>query len=444
MQQPLDVLIIGAGISGCARAFALSYTSVQRVGLLEKYDAVAQVNSNTFANSQTLHEALLESQYSPSKAIEVHMRAAWTKKYLERFDAAHRFHSHYGQMLLAVGDKEIMQLQAHFAKIQPIFGDTAQYLNREQIAIIEPKVVEGRNPREPIAAVYCPQGVTVDYNLLAKSLLQQAQARKPIEAYFEREVTTIEKTDFGYRVHTSKGPIDTKVLLDCSGAHALLHAQQLGIGLEYTILPVHGSFAFCTKEDLVRNKIYTMQEPSVPFANMHVDPDVHNPRLSRFGPTASMSPFLERDNAETFKSYMQTHPLQWGAGVAIANMLAGKPQLKFALTNALYLVPGVGKYVFAHSARKLIPTMRAADLAFNARSGGTRPQLVNVKTRKIELGTGKFEDGRAIFNLTPSPGATTAISDSFGDARKAVAMLQADGLGYAVDDASLEKDFTSV
>src|SRR3989344_4595021 len=53
-----SVAIIGGGITGASTLYVLAtFTNINNIALIEKYDAIAQVNSHKDNNSQTLHEA---------------------------------------------------------------------------------------------------------------------------------------------------------------------------------------------------------------------------------------------------------------------------------------------------------------------------------------------------------------------------------------------------
>ena len=67
-----DVAVIGAGVTGAAVLHVLArYTGIESIDILEKYPAVAQVNSKSTANSQTLHFGDIETNYSAAKAAKV-------------------------------------------------------------------------------------------------------------------------------------------------------------------------------------------------------------------------------------------------------------------------------------------------------------------------------------------------------------------------------------
>jgi len=81
-RETYDVLIVGGGISGAALFYALShYTDMRNIALLEKYDALATLNSNARANSQTLHCGDIETNYTLEKARTVKRTAKMVEKY---------------------------------------------------------------------------------------------------------------------------------------------------------------------------------------------------------------------------------------------------------------------------------------------------------------------------------------------------------------------------
>ncbi|HNG97781.1 MAG TPA: hypothetical protein PLW93_05905, partial [Candidatus Absconditabacterales bacterium] len=49
------------------------------------------------------------------------------------------------------------------------------------------------------------------------------------------------------------------------------------------------------------------------------------------------------------------------------------------------------------------------------RLGGTRPQILNLDTMKLEMGEAKITGDQIIFNITPSPGASTCLGNAYED-----------------------------
>ena len=66
----------------------------------------------------------------------------------------------------------------------------------------------------------------------------------------------------------------------------------MGYGLDYATLPMAGSF-YMTNQTMLNGKVYMVQNPKLPFAALHGDPDILENGLTRFGPTALVLPKLE-------------------------------------------------------------------------------------------------------------------------------------------------------
>ena len=63
-----EVVIVGAGITGCALAYTLArYTNIKSIALIEKYEDVSTLNSKGTSNSQTIHAGDIETNYTLEK-----------------------------------------------------------------------------------------------------------------------------------------------------------------------------------------------------------------------------------------------------------------------------------------------------------------------------------------------------------------------------------------
>ena len=64
-----EVVIVGGGISGAALFYELGkYTNAKKICMLEKYEALATLNSKGSSNSQTIHVGDIETNYTLDKA----------------------------------------------------------------------------------------------------------------------------------------------------------------------------------------------------------------------------------------------------------------------------------------------------------------------------------------------------------------------------------------
>ena len=84
-----------------------------------------------------------------------------------------------------------------------------------------------------------------------------------------------------------------------------------------------------------------------------------------------------------------------------------------------------------------MPGIKLSELTFIKGLGGTRPQVVNNTTRKLEMGEAKLTGDRILFNITPSPGASTCLGNAYSDTGLIVEFL---GGEFKFDKAAFEKD----
>jgi len=196
---------------------------------------------------------------------------------------------------------------------------------------------------------------------------------------------------------------------------SLLFAQRMGYGLHYSCLPVAGNFYFAPM--VLNGKVYTVQDPRLPFAAVHGDPDVITKGKTRFGPTALPVPMLERTN-ESIPDFLEVMKFDAPLASVYLGLMANSHLRNYVLRNFLFQVPYIDRALFASDVRKICPSVTANDLVYAKGWGGVRPQLVDKKQKKLLLGEGKIEPGTGIiFNITPSPGGTTCIGNGIGDMR---------------------------
>lgn len=437
-----DVLVVGAGIVGPAAAYVAAgwgrrAGSSLTIALLEKEGGLAKVASGHEANSQTLHFGDIETNMPLEQARRVQAAAEYVAAYIEAHpDRMICVNRH--KMCLAVGDEEIASLRERFEMLQP-FYPKIRFIDRAEIAQLEPNVVAERDPWEPIAALFSPDGFIVNYGRLAESFERDAKALNAhVETFYRTAVQQIVRTADGYEVHTDRGTFRAKGIIVAAGGYSLVLAKQLGYGQGWELIPVAGSFYRTRIRDCVRGKVYTPQEPEIPFAAVHADPEVTNPNETRFGPTAKLVPLLERHRWGTFSGFLRT--IIWnprGLWAYIAVLLASPVLLRFVLRNLLLDLPILGKWMYLQDIRKIIPAMRYGDIELAKGIGGIRPQIVDIATRKLRHGEGKLLGERAVFLVTPSPGASVCLQA----AEEAVAdLLPMLGPGYTFDRERFQQD----
>jgi malate dehydrogenase (quinone) len=412
-----EVLIIGGGVSGAALFYQLArHTDVTRIGLVEKHASLAAVNSHARSNSQTLHCGDIETNYTLDKARKVKAAADKVARYAEAQPDRDKILFKCSKMVLGVGAQEVAQLRKRFETFKELYP-YMRLLEKAQIAEIEPNVVlvDGKlRPEEIVALGSVDQYSAVNYKALTESFIRNASGAegKVTEVHLDTKVLTIAKTAEGFTVQTSKGQILAKTVVVSAGAHSLYLAQKMGYGMEYSTLPVAGSFYYSPK--VLNGKVYTVQDDQLPFAAIHGDPDVLKEGVTRWGPTALVLPKLERYIGGTMGEFFKTFHM--GVATVLLRMMKHPTIRAYLLRNILFEVPVIRGRLFLRDARKIVPSLKREDLTFARGIGGIRPQVVDRAKRIMLLGEAKINPGTGIlFNMTPSPGATSCLDNAEKD-----------------------------
>ncbi|WP_438971836.1 FAD-dependent oxidoreductase, partial [Methylophaga sp.] len=379
----------------------------------------------------------IETNYSLEKATKVKAAAQMVVNYCQTLAERDEVIFKYPKMVLGVGEKECQQLRERFDSFKTVFS-TMQLLEKEQIAEIEPSVimVNGQMREEPcVALAVLDEYAAVDYHRLAQTFVSEAKKRddKALHLHLNSHVETIVEQDGIFTIVTKGQVIKAKNVVVSAGGHSLLLAQEMGYGLEFSCLPVAGSFYFTPP--LLNGKVYTVQNDKLPFAAVHGDPDVLVEGKTRFGPTALLLPLLERYNSKTFIEFLKVLKLDRRVFKVFWDLFKVSDIRNYIFKNFLFEVPGLRRWLFLKDARKIVPSLQLKDVTFAKGFGGVRPQLIDKKSSTLMLGEAKINPGTGIvFNMTPSPGATSCLENAEIDMR-----LVTGRLGARVDEAKLAK-----
>ena len=434
-----NLIIIGAGVSGAAQAYILSkYTDCKKVAIFEKESMAGSINSNKTNNSQTLHEGEIETNYNYEKAKAVKHKAYFTRKYVTSKGEDSKLFTRGGRMVLGVGNEEVKFLEKRYEDLKSLFK-SIKLLHKKDIEKIEPKIVEGRDEHENIVAIYREDGLTIDYGKMAEELLKDAETNKNISIFRKSRIKYIKKlTSGGYLIETDKSTYTTKALSICAGCYSMYFAKQLDVkdAKHKSLLCVAGNFYYTKK--FLNNKVYTVQDPLLPFSAVHGDPDIIHKSRTRYGPTTRIVFQLERGNYSTVSSFIKTFSPFFGTIKKYTQLMLNWKFFTYALKqNIAFQIPILGNYLFAKEVKKIIPTVTRQDIEFAKGQGGVRPQIVDTKAKNpLNLGEAKLTGDNLWINVTPSPGATTSIYNAIVDTKS-----MTEALGYEFKEGEILKDF---
>ena len=462
-----DLLIVGAGVSGSALLYLCTkYTDIKRIAVIEKYAAPARVNSLSSNNSQTLHCGDIETNYTLDKALKVQRAAGMLRNYAVAQPDAHHIIFKYPKMVLGVGSTECDLLKKRFELFSQYYPDL-KLLDKDAIAQIEPKVSESKNKKngavsnvavfrddEIIALGSTDEYTAVNFEALSRSFVRQAQIEaeklpdKKIDVFYNEQVEQVNieknsKTELDtenitfsieVKIETQQERYHSRSFVACAGGHSLKIAHEMGYGLNYSVLPIAGSYYFTPH--VLNGKVYTVQNDALPFAAIHGDPDVLVPGQTRFGPTALVLPILERYNYKTLPDFFQVFRFDRRVAKVLWDLLRVKDIRNYMFKNMLFEIPFIRKWLFLKEVQKIVPSLRLRDLKFANKVGGIRPQLIDKEECKLVMGEAKIDTGEgSIFNMTPSPGGTSCLENAEIDMRTIVKYL-----GATIDEVALKKD----
>lgn len=417
-----ELLIIGGGVSGSALFYEMSkYTNIKSICLLEKYDDISTLNSNARANSQTIHCGDIETNYTLEKAKKVKRTAKMVEKYCLQYGYEDKIMFKHQKMAIGIGYEECKFMIKRYEEFKELYPYLEVY-DKQKLEEIEPSLIfdeNGHGRDEEIVGVGTKdQYTTVNFKELSKTFISNAKENKNIKTdlFFNTKVTKIkkEKQTFIISTNTNK-TYKAKMVIVNAGAHSLYIAHNMGYGLEYGQIPMAGSF-YKSNKKILKGKVYMVQNPKLPFAALHGDPDITLDDNTRFGPTALVLPKLERFKSGTFIDFIKTLQLDINVIKIFTNLLRDKDIRSYIFRNFLFEIPYFGKLAFLKDAKKIIPSLVPNDIEYAKGFGGIRGQILDKKNLKLMLGEASINTNEGIiFNMTPSPGATSCLGNAKRD-----------------------------
>lgn len=265
-----DVIVIGAGVSGCAAARELSRYRYRTL-VLEKDEDICEGTSK--ANSGIVH-AGFDSEPGTMMA-RMNVRGNALMEQLSK-DLDFPFRRN-GSLVLCFDEKDRDKLERLLEKGEKNGVPGLRILSKEEVKEMEPNLTDDLAGAlyAPTGGIVCPFGLTI--------ALAENAAENGVEFQRETEVTGIRKEDGFYRVETNRGVYETKVVVNAAGVYADRFHNMVSDD-RMTIIARKGEYCLMDKKmgNYVNHTIF--QLPTIYGKGVLVTPTVHGNLLA--GPTA--------------------------------------------------------------------------------------------------------------------------------------------------------------
>ncbi|WP_319724219.1 malate dehydrogenase (quinone) [Cronobacter sakazakii] len=433
--EKTDVLLIGGGIMSASLGTVLQEIQPDWKQLMvEKLDGVALESSNGWNNAGTGHSANMELNYTTeredgsidvTKALEINeafmiSRQFWSSQVKRGvLNDPHSFINSTPHMSFVWGDKNVEYLTKRYQALQQttLFQGMQFSTDQQQIKKWAPLIIEGRDPKQKVAATWTPVGTDVNYGEITRQLVGSLKKTSNFKLETSSEVTDFKRNaDNSWHVTITdvnsgkEHAVDAKYVFIGAGGGALKLLQKTGIpeADNYAGFPVGGSFLVSENPEIARQhgeKVYGQASVGAPPMSVpHLDARfLDGKRVVLFGPFATFSTkFLKNGSFFDLLSTTTTSNFMPMTDVGLDN---------FDLVKYL-----IGQVMLSDEDRfealkEYYPTARKED--WKLIQAGQRVQIIKKDPEKggvLKLGTEIVTDQQKTLAalLGASPGASTA------------------------------------
>lgn len=381
-----DVVIIGGGIVGLATAYHVTRQSPRRkVIILEKEAGLAQHQSGR--NSGVLHSGIY---YRPGslKAINCREGNLAMQAFCEEQGIPYEL---CGKVIVAVDEAELPLLDRIYERGQAN-GVRCRVVDAGELRELEPHV-------NGIRALHVSTAGIVDYRLACERLADQVREREG-EVLTGAKVHGIQRNGTGCVVQSTLGEVRAHVVVNCAGLYSDHMTRLSGEKPKAMIVPFRGEY-FKLKpgsRHLCRNLIYPVPHPDFPFLGVHftrtIDGEVE------CGPNAVLAFAREGYRKRDLHFGELLESLCYPGFHRLA--------AKYWKTGLAEMWRSVNKSAFVRALRRLVPEVRADDLA--PAPSGVRAQALTPDGKLVDDFLIQETDRVIHVNNAPSPAATASLN----------------------------------
>ncbi len=270
-----DVVIIGAGVNGCAIARELSRYEL-KIAVLEKCKDICEGTSK--ANSGIVHAGY----DAKNGTLKAKLNVAGSRMMEQLSKDLEIPYQQNGSLVLCFAQQDIPRLQELKQRGENNGVEKLRIIEKEELSQLEPEIGE-----QVVAALYVPTGGIVCPFGLTIALAENA-VENGAEFFLDTEVTGIEKAETYYKIntirnHKEKECFEASMVINAAGVYAdVIHNMVSNEKIE--IEPRKGEYLLYDKSagSLVHHTLF--QLPTALGKGILVTPTIHGNLLT--GPTA--------------------------------------------------------------------------------------------------------------------------------------------------------------
>ena len=272
-----DIIIIGAGVTGCAIARELSRRD-SKVLVIEKDEDVCTGTSK--ANSGIIHAGYDAKPGSLKARMNIRGNELMTDLAKDLDIPFKRI----GSLVVCVDEEQKQGIDELYQRGLTNGVPDMKILNRDEVKAIEPNISDN-----VVCALYAPTaGIICPFRL--NIALAECANQNGVEFRFDTEVTDIKESDNGWTVDAGDEQFHCKAVINAAGCHAdELHNKVSDT--KYHITPRRGDYILLDRsiDGYVKHVIFP--QPTKLGKGILVTPTVHGNTLA--GPTA-----IDTDNKD--------------------------------------------------------------------------------------------------------------------------------------------------
>ncbi|MDN4037127.1 malate dehydrogenase (quinone) [Massilia sp. YIM B02443] len=434
-EKPVDVVLVGAGVMSATLGTMLKELDPKlSIEMFERMDAVSVESSDAMNNAGTGHSGFAELNYTPEmpdgsidtrKAVDINEQFEISKQFWayqvnkQYLGAPQTFINNVPHMAFVWGEDNIAYLRKRYAALQKenLFKGMLYTEDQELIRKWAPLVMNGRDPKQHVAATRMDIGTDVNYGTLTRSMVKHLTGTHGMTLNLRTQVEDIKRGENGLWNVTVKNLADDKVrtvsakfVFIGAGGGALPLLEKTGIpeAKGYGGVPVGGQWLVTDNPALVEAhnaKVYGKASVgSPPMSVPHLDTRIIDGKKALlFGPFATFSTKFLKNGSW----------IDLPASVGTGNV---RPMFQAGIDNiplTKYLVEQVmqSQEDRVKTLRDYLPEAKAED--WKLVNAGQRVQIVKDDPKKgglLQFGTEVVasSDGSVTALLGASPGASTA------------------------------------